>query len=179
MDGLGACPPVLQDSIKIRLLHIKTRHRVIQHAFQSLQIRASVPGRHHFHNSLPAVAIGFYHLRHLRIGGFGNQHAGAFSFPAHENTLCRSGCAVINRSVGSVQACQFTDHRLIFENRLKQPLADFRLIRRIGGDKFLLRNNLLYNRRNIMIISARAPENMAEDTVFLRIVFHFPGSSQL
>ena len=96
----------------------------------------------------------------------GDQNPAASAVTAHRNRFRCRRCPVIDRRVGDVHTGQLTDHRLVLEDRLQNPLADFRLIGGIGGDKLFFGGHAFNDRGDIVVVGARAAEDHREHPVF-------------
>ncbi len=105
---------------------------------------------------IPAPAVGLDGVDDLRMRGGGDIDALAAAGLGHHDRLCRRRGAVIDGGVAHVHAGQFADHGLVFEDGLQHALADFRLIGRIGGDKFLLGGDRRHNGGDVVVIAAGA-----------------------
>ncbi len=76
----------------------------------------------------------------------------------HDDSLRRGGGPVIVRGVGDFHACQPRDHALVLEDRLQRSLADFRLVRGIGGVELRAGHHEVHDAGNEVVIRARAQE---------------------
>ena len=76
----------------------------------------------------------------------------------HQHGFGCRGRAVVQRCVGHLHAGQQRHLRLEFEKILQRALRNFRLIRRVGGEKFRTLDQMIDGGRNVMLIGARAAE---------------------
>ena len=112
-------------------------------------------------------AVGLHGLDDLGIDSAGDIRLRALAILAHGDGLRRSGAAVIVGGVGHIHAGELADHGLELENALKHALRNFRLIRRVAGDKLLAGGDGLDNGGDEMAIRAGAAKNGLVDLVLL------------
>ena len=168
-----------QESVIIRLLEQHRRRVIRDGLFQCLEIRKTIFLRNDDQFGPASITVCPDDIDHFRINRRGDIVSGMLPIRTHGGRLCRRRRSVVNRRVGDIHPRQFTDHGLIFKNRLQYALADFRLIRRIRGDKFFIGRNLTDNGRNIVPVSARAPENRVKYFIFCCYGAYQPGDFQL
>ena len=99
---------------------------------------------HRLHDALCNTYCAYidWAARNVRFDGFwtsddlGHQHALAVVGPVgHEHGLGHGGGAVVHGSVGHLQPGEERHHALVLEDGLESPLADFRLVRRVGREE--------------------------------------------
>ena len=170
------CIAVFDDSVEVRILHQEASGFIVclQRFLQCYQIGRAGCCRNWFYHGILTECVGLDYAEDSLVHGIGYIDCGMLPILCHCACFCRCGSAVVHGCVGNVHVGQLAHHGLIFKDGLQDTLADFRLIRGIRGNKFFLGYHLLHNRRYVVIISARSPENMSENTVFFRIVPHFP-----
>ena len=76
----------------------------------------------------------------------------------HQHRFGGGGRAVIHRGVGHLHAGEQRHLGLEFEQILQRALRDFRLIGRVGGEKFRTLDQMIHRRRHMMPVGARAAE---------------------
>ncbi len=69
---------------------------------------------------------------------------------------CRGG--VVHRAVGHVEAREFDEHRLVLEEHLEEPLGDFGLVLRVGGDELRALGDIVHERGDVVLVVAAAEE---------------------
>ena len=173
--------PILHIAEVVWLLHIKAGCLgvLLHHAGQGICIRDTTFLRHNDYFCIAAKAVCLNHLNDPGIGCSGNIDRAPLPVPAHGCCLGRCRCAVIDGCIGCVHARQLAYHGLVLKYGLEDALADFRLIRRIGSDKFLLGYHAGYNGRYVMVISTCPAEDVAEHHVLTGYVLHLPDYSLL
>ena len=170
---------ILQVAVEIGLLQIDTGVRIAEHGAQGVQIGAPVLSWNERNLRIRARTIGLDGLNHRRVCGGRDQRAIAFAVAAHRHGFRGGGGAVVHGGVGGVHAGQLTDHGLVFKNGLQDPLADFRLIGGVGGQKFFLIADALHNRGDIVVVCASAAEDGVEHVVFIGQRTHLRGDFHL
>ena len=91
------------------------------------------------------------------IDGIRNQHPAAARGVAGQRAgLCQGAAPVVHGGVGDIHRRQVANHGLVFKDRLQDALAQFRLIRGIGGVEFRTQQQLFHHGGNVMIVGAGA-----------------------
>jgi len=158
MSGINSRRDIFDHTEHIRALHNYRGRLIIQFFLQS--IRINLAGRHirDFHNRIAVgPTVSPQNLPVFRMHRTGNDHFITIGhFRAKHRGFGRGGSAVVHGCIGNFGAGKTGDHGLIFVDRLKNALADFGLIRRIGRIKFRAPYNMTDDRRDIVMICARA-----------------------
>ena len=93
-------------------------------------------GPQQVHPQPRAAGVGADHLRGSGMDRLEQCHRPALRHTGRQQARLGGGAGpVVEAGVRHVQPGQLADHRLVLERRLQRPLADLRLIRRIGGDE--------------------------------------------
>ena len=159
---------ILYKTIVVRTLDIDTRGVRCEIFFQRCEIRRPVFRRDFYERDAPALAVRLHDSEHLGMDLPADQHLRPFPLLTHEDRLCGRRRPIIDRGIRDIHAGQFTDHRLVLEDGLQDPLADFRLIRRIRRAKGFLGNHLRDDRGDVVVIRPCATENRIIDSIFRR-----------
>ena len=80
-------------------------------------------------------------------------------FGRHNASLRERAPAAVHRRVRDVHPGQAADRRLIFEDRLQNPLADLRLVRRVRGNELRTPDDRVDGGRNVVIVATGAEED--------------------
>jgi len=125
-----------------------------------------------------AEAVGADDLDDLGRRGLGDVDGAVLPVPAHGGGLSGSRGSIVDRGVGGVHAGELANHGLVLKNGLQKSLADFRLVGRVGGDKFFFGDHGGHDGRDIVAVSSGSPENVGEDPVFPRQLLHMGHNLQ-
>ena len=77
----------------------------------------------------------------------------------HQDSLGERRRAIVHTGVRHIESQQQRRERLELENRLQRPLADLRLIRRVGGRELRAEENLVHHRRSHVCVGAGTKEH--------------------
>ena len=165
MDDLAHRLGVLDQAEEVRLLEVEAGGVCAERSAQRVQIDPSVLLRDHGQLRSGGKAVGLHDLDGLRIGAGGDKRLRALAILAHGDRLSSSRRAVIVRGVRHVHAGQLADHGLEFKGALQNALADFRLIRRVAGDKLLTGCDGANGGGNEVAVAACAAQNGLEHMV--------------
>ncbi len=85
------------------------------------------------------------------------------------------------RGVGYLHAGQRADHALILKDGLQRPLADFRLVRSVGGIEFGTTYDVIYHAGHVVIIGPGPQKTgiMVQVGIALAHPLQFPENLQL
>lgn len=109
------------------------------------------------HFNAVGVAVRVQHRAVMRMQGLRNRHGAALGQAAgHQRTFGQRGRAVVHGGVGHFHAEQTGDERLEFKDALQRTLADFRLVRRVGGVKFGTADKGRDNGGDVVLVASRA-----------------------
>lgn len=104
-----------------------------------------------------ALPVRVQHRAVMRMQGLRNRHGAALGQAAgHQRTFGQRGRAVVHGGVGHFHAEQTGDERLEFKDALQRTLADFRLVRRVGGVKFGTADKGRDNGGDVVLVASRA-----------------------
>ena len=109
------------------------------------------------HFNAVGVAVRVQHRAVMRMQGQRDRHGAALGQAAgHQRAFGQRGRAVIHGGVGHFHAEQTGDERLEFKDALQRALADFRLVRRVGGVKFGTSGKGRDNGGDVVLVASRA-----------------------
>ena len=125
MGSVGISGIVFHDAITVRLLYDYSGNTLLRYLLLEIRFVGDAIVFLH-HHDVHAVELGvcLHHGEHLLVYGFRNEHRVTLlsCSHSHHHSLC-SGCGtVIHRSVRNIHACQFSHHRLIFEDVVERAL---------------------------------------------------------
>ena len=105
------------------------------------------------------MQVGLEHLPVFGVDGARHDDPLAAVRPhSHQGGFRERGGAVIEGCVGHFHSRQLADERLEFEDRLQRALADFRLVRGVGGIKLAAGYERIHHGRAEVVISSGAQE---------------------
>ncbi len=115
------------------------------------------------------VGVRADHLAVDRVDAAGYDHLVASGHVhGHHDRLGQGRAAVIHRSVGGIHPGQAADHGLVLEDRLQRALRDFRLIRRVSGEKLAARSQAVNRGRYGMVVKTAAQKTHQRVRVAVR-----------
>ena len=108
------------------------------------------------------AGIGFHHLYHVRKEAFGKQHTRLFAGAGdgHFHGFCSGRGAVVQRSIGHIQAGKGANKALILKDITQRPLRNLTLVRRIGSQKLRTRAQVRDDGRRVVVVRTGAHKHL-------------------